>query len=99
MEYYYILFTIFVIIACMMVIDANVASAFILILKIIKTKIDEAYLRIVLHPQNPIVNLQKRWEYDKLARELHDELVKSKQMSYNEPVIEEADHEQNLSQH
>lgn len=99
MTYYYLLFTIFALIVYAIMVDANVASAFILILKIIKTKIDEAYMRIILHPQNPIVNLQKRWEYDKLARELHDELVKSKQMSYNEPVIEEADHEQNLSQH
>ena len=97
MIYYYTLFTVFIIIASMMIIDANVSAAFILGLKIIKIWIERLYYIILLHPKNPIVNLKRKWEYDRLAKELHEELVKSKDLSYNDHVIQEADHEQNLS--
>lgn len=72
-NYYYILLTIFAIIVYMMIVDQNVSDFIVLLSKIAKLKVESLYWRIRLHPKNPVTNLLKRWEYDKLARELEKE--------------------------
>ena len=93
--YYYLIFTIFAFIVCAMVVDENVSISINLLFKIVKLQVERIYWMIRLHPKNPITNLKMKWKYDKLAKKLHDELVKSKESSYNAVVIEDADHEQN----
>ena len=78
-----------------MVVDENVSIAINLFFRIVKLQVERIYWMIRLHPKNPITNLKMKWEYDKLAKKLHDELVKSKESSYNAVVIKDADHEQN----
>jgi hypothetical protein len=71
--YYYSLFLVFIVIALMIVIDQNVGDYIILLTKIIKLNIERFFWMVRLHPKNPITNLIKRWEYDKLAKELEEE--------------------------
>lgn len=64
---------IFAIIAYLMITDKNVADYLTLVFRMTKLNI-ERYLWIIrLHPKNPITNLIKRWEYDRIARELQKE--------------------------
>ena len=78
MLYYYSIFGLFSIVCMMMVIDQNVSSYIILQSKILQTKIERIFWMIRLHPKNPIVNLIKRWEYAKIAKELEKEFNSSK---------------------
>jgi hypothetical protein len=79
MFYYYLLFTFFAFLIYAMVIDENVSIAIVLFSKLIKIKVETFYWQIKLHPKNPITNIKKYWEYDKIARQLHSELNKSKE--------------------
>lgn len=72
--YYYVLFIIFSVIAYMIVVDNNVASYITLIFKILKVNTERLIWMIRFHPRNPITNLLKRWEYDRIARELQKEM-------------------------
>lgn len=72
-NYYYILLTIFAIIVYMMIVDRNVSDFIVLLSKIARLKIENIFWIVKLHPKNPITNLLKKWEYDKLARELEKE--------------------------
>jgi hypothetical protein len=64
---------IFGVIGYMMVVDKNVADYLTLVFKMTKLNIERVYWMIRLHPKNPITNLIKRWEYDKIAKELQKE--------------------------
>jgi hypothetical protein len=68
-----ILLIIFGVIGYMMVVDKNVADYLTLVFKMTKLNIERVYWMIRLHPKNPITNLIKRWEYDKIAKELQKE--------------------------
>ena len=72
--YYYVLFIIFSIIAYMIVIDNNVGVYITLIFKIFKVNTQRLFWMIRFHPRNPITNLIKRWEYDRLAKKLQREM-------------------------
>lgn len=69
---------IFGIIGYMMVVDKNVADYLTLVFKMTKLNIERVYWMIRLHPKNPITNLIKRWEYDKIAKELQKEFDSNK---------------------
>lgn len=99
MTYYYLLFTIFALTVYAITVDENVAHVIILLLKILKLNVERAYWMIILHPKNPITNLKRKWEFDKIAKELHNELVKSQDLSYNKVVIEDSEYEQNSQKH
>jgi hypothetical protein len=47
----------------------------------IRVNIERVYWMIRLHPKNPITNLIMRWKYDKIAKELHAELIKNDKLS------------------
>lgn len=64
------LLIIFGVVAYMIIVDKNVADYFILVSKITKLNVERVYWLIRLHPKNPITNLMKKWEYDRIAREL-----------------------------
>jgi len=77
--YYSTLLIIFGIVAYMIAVDQNVAKAFILVLKIIKSKYSSAYLYLWLHPKNPFfkcLSWRRSW---KLAKELQKEFEDLKQ--------------------
>jgi hypothetical protein len=63
----------FAIIAYLIIADKNVADYLILVFKMTKLNIERMFWMIRLHPKNPITNLIKRLEYDKIARELQKE--------------------------
>ena len=72
--YYNTLLAIFAIFIFIFTIDKNVADYILLIFKFLKINFQRTIWMIRLHPQNPITNLIKRFEYDKIAKELHKEL-------------------------
>lgn len=69
----YTLLVVFGVIGYMIVLDRNVADYIILIFKTIGLNIERLFWMIRLHPKNPITNLIKRWEYDRIAKELQKE--------------------------
>lgn len=73
-----ILLIIFGIICYMMIVDENVKDLFNLIPKIVRTWFRKTLWIIQNDPRNPLVNLIKRWEYDRIAKELHKELNSKK---------------------
>lgn len=74
-NYYLSLFLVFFIIAFVFIIDRNVSDYFLLSLKVIKINIERLYWMIRLHPKNPITNFMMRRQYNKIAKELHKELI------------------------
>jgi hypothetical protein len=61
----------------MMIVDKNVGEYLTLIFKIMKVNIERYIWMIRFHPRNPITNLIKKWEYEKLAKELEKEFGES----------------------
>jgi len=72
------LLVIFGIIAYMMWVDENVATFINLIVKWIGVKTESLIWMIRFHPKNPITNLIKRWEYDRITKELMKEYEENK---------------------
>jgi hypothetical protein len=64
---------IFAIISYLIITDKNVADYLTLVFRMSKLNIERMFWMIRLHPKNPITNLIKKWEYDKIARELEKE--------------------------
>jgi hypothetical protein len=73
MPFQWTLFIIFSVIGYMICVDKNVADYLTLVFKMTKLNFERFFWMIRLHPKNPITNLIKRWEYDKIARELQKE--------------------------
>lgn len=73
--YYLSLFLVFSIIAVVLVIDRNVSDYIVLIFKIFKINIEKLFWMIKLHPKNPITNFMMKRQYEKIAKELHKELI------------------------
>jgi hypothetical protein len=71
----------FGIVIYIMIVDPNVNEYIILLLKMIRVNIERVYWMIRLHPKNLITNLIMRWKYDKIAKELHAELIKNDKLS------------------
>lgn len=67
------LLIVFGVIGYMMIVDKNVGDYLTLVFKMMKINVEKVYWMIRLHPKNPITNLIKRWEYDKIAKELEKE--------------------------
>jgi hypothetical protein len=68
----------FAIVAYLILTDKNVADYLTLVFKIVRLNIDRTLWMIRLHPKNPITNLMMRWRYDRIARELQEEMERSK---------------------
>ena len=62
------LLIIFGVIVYMMAVDKNVADYLTLVFKMTKLNIERAFWMIRLHPKNPITNLMKQWEYERIAQ-------------------------------
>lgn len=75
--YYLSLFLVFSIIAVVLVIDRNVSDYIVLVFKIFKINIEKLFWMIKLHPKNPITNFMMKRQYEKIAKELHKELINS----------------------
>lgn len=74
MTYYYLLFSIFAIVIYMMVVDENVSTAIVYVLKLLNIQIERLKWIILYHPANPI-NKYLIWRRSwKLAKELQKEL-------------------------
>lgn len=74
MTYYQIiLFTVFGVIAAMIVADKNVAEYILLLFKIVKMQFERAKFMIIYHPKNPITNYIQAQRMNKLALQLQKE--------------------------
>ena len=69
-----ILLVIFGIICYIIIVDENVKDFINFIPKIIGTWFRKTLWIIQNDPRNPLVNLIKRWEYDRIAKELQKDL-------------------------
>jgi hypothetical protein len=69
---------IFAIIAYLIITDRNVADYLTLVFKMMKLNIERSLWMIRFHPKNPITNLIMNWKYDRIARELQEEMERSK---------------------
>jgi hypothetical protein len=69
---------IFAIIAYLVIVDKNVADYLTLVFKIVRLNIARTLWMIRLHPKNPITNLMMRWKYERIARELQEEMERSR---------------------
>ncbi len=81
MIYYYSLFTLFSIIITMMVVDPNVADYIVLLVKIVKTKIERIIWMIRFHPiitTSPIFRWWMMRKYMRTVEELSQELTQKK---------------------
>jgi hypothetical protein len=77
--YYYSLFLIFTILAVMIVIDANVGTYIILLLKILKVNTERFFWMIRFHPKvttNPIVQWWMMRKYMKEVEKIKKEISK-----------------------
>lgn len=68
-----ILLVIFGVVGYMIIVDKNVGDYLTLLFKMIFLNIERFFWMVRFHPRNPITNLLKRWEYDRLAKELEKE--------------------------
>lgn len=68
------LLILFGVVAYMMWVDENVGIYLTLVIKIAKVNVERYWWMIRFHPQNPITNLTMKWKYEKLAREIEQEL-------------------------
>ena len=72
--YYNTLLAILTVIIFLIMIDRNVADYIIIIFKLLNINFQRMIWMIRYHPQNPITNLIKRFEYNKIAKELEKEI-------------------------
>ena len=69
-SYQLVLFTIFFVIAALMVIDKNVGEYFLLRLQLAGMNLRRWYLMAKLHPRNPLTNYVMRHKMYKLAKHM-----------------------------
>jgi hypothetical protein len=74
--YYGILFLIFAIIAVMIVIDPNVGDYITLIIRFIGIQLQRLFWMIKYHPNNFITTWIQNQKYDRISRQLREELDK-----------------------
>ncbi len=67
----------FSIIIYIIIVDKNVEDFLILLLKIGKVNLERLVWMIRFHPRNPITNFIQARKYEKLAKDLHNEMVKT----------------------
>lgn len=73
MTIYYVSFTIFSILAVLMLLDENVGIYFLLCLRFLKLNLERLIWMIRFHPNNFVTTFIRNLEYDKIARELEKE--------------------------
>ena len=73
----YGLLLVFGIVLYVMIIDQNVADYLTLVFKMTRLNIERMFWMIRFHPKNPITNLIMRWKYERIARELQEEMERS----------------------
>lgn len=78
----------FAIIGYMIVVDANVSKYLTLVLKISKVKIQSFFLRIWLHPKNPIANFIVSMRARRIAKQFIEEM-----MNQDHVPVEEVSHD------
>ena len=75
--YYLSLFFVFCVLVYAILVDKNVGEYIILSLQLIKITFTRYVMLIKLHPKNPVTNYMARLKYNKIAKELHEELIKN----------------------
>lgn len=73
MTIYYVSFTIFSILAVLMLLDENVGIYFLLCLRFLKLNLERLIWMIRFHPNNFVTTFIRNLEYEKIARELEKE--------------------------
>ena len=67
----------FAILAYLILTDKNVADYLTLVFKMTRLNVERMFWMIRFHPKNPITNLMMRWKYERIARELQEEMERS----------------------
>jgi hypothetical protein len=70
--YYYSLFTVFGIVAFMIIVDKNVGDYLLLSLKLIKINIERLKWMAIYHPKNPITTWWMNRKFKKFIKEMQD---------------------------
>lgn len=74
MLYYYALFTVFAVLAYMIIVDKNVAIFIELMIKFAWVQIKRAWWIVRFHPANPIPRWTLNWRVNRMVRKLEKEL-------------------------
>jgi hypothetical protein len=74
MLYYYAIFTVFAIIAYMIVVDKNVAIFIELMARFAVVQVKRAWWIVRFHPANPIPRWTLNWRVERMTRELEKNL-------------------------
>lgn len=76
--YYYILFLSFTVLASLIIIDANVGDFINLSLRFLSIQFTRFFWLVKYHPNNFVTTWIRNRQYDKIAKELREELDKTK---------------------
>lgn len=76
--YHYTLLTIFTVTAVMVVIDQNIVDYIILQLKFLQIKFERLWWMFRYHPNNFITTWIRNRKYDRIARELQEEMERKR---------------------
>lgn len=74
MLYYYALFTVFAVLAYMIIVDKNVAIFIELMIRFAWVQIKRAWWIVRFHPANPIPRWTLNWRVNRMVRKLEKEL-------------------------
>lgn len=72
---YTVFLSLFLIIVYLVITESYFLRFVDLISKLVQNKIERLYWQVRFHPRNPIVNWMKKREYEKIAKELMEELA------------------------
>lgn len=74
-QYNYFLLLTFSILSIMIVLDKNVADYLTLVFKMMKLNLERFYWMVQYHPNNFITTWKRNRQYDRIAKELQNELA------------------------
>lgn len=65
---------IFGILAFLITSDKSIEEYVTLIFKVIIVNVERRWLMFWIHPKNPITNLKMKWKYDRMAKQILEEM-------------------------
>ena len=71
---YTLWFTLFAIIAYLIVVDQNIPKFIYLVFQTFRINVIRFFWMVRYHPSNPVTNLLFKWKYERLARQLEKDL-------------------------
>jgi len=72
--YYYIIFTIFAVIAYMMIVDENVVRYIEIMFQLFVINLKRLYYMVVFHPDNKLTTWSMNYKFNRMTRKLQKEM-------------------------